>query len=294
MIDLLGQLYITGIINRKGKFNTDLNSPYVVIDKVNPYYIIAKAEETATKKDIVISEIDIDNLIRAKGAIYAGITTLLEEVGLTKDNLEQIFIAGGFGHFINVKNAIIIGMLPDLPEEIFTFLGNTSVAGAHLALINRDKWKEMEKISRNITYIELFNNNKFYERYIASLFLPYTHIEVPVMEIEEASIQEGLLARDTMKLEPTEKVLAGIKRLDIRDVKILPRVVKRLITVELPLIGRSSSDKYRLEIALKQQLGLEDCFIPLEILKKLPDTLRKGKWTITVTLDEISKDLIDI
>jgi uncharacterized 2Fe-2S/4Fe-4S cluster protein (DUF4445 family) len=68
-------------------------------------------------------------------------------------------------------------MLPDLPENIFTFLGNTSVAGAHLALINRDKWKEMEKISKNITYIELFNNNKFYERYIASLFLPYTHIE---------------------------------------------------------------------------------------------------------------------
>jgi len=177
MIDLLGQLYITGIINRKGKFNTDLNSPYVVIDKANPYYIIAKAEETATKKDIVISEVDLDNLIRAKGAVYAGITTLLEEVGLTKDNLEQIFIAGGFGHFINVRNAIIIGMLPDLPEEIFTFLGNTSVAGAHLALINRDKWKEMEKISRNITYIELFNNNKFYERYVASLFLPYTHIE---------------------------------------------------------------------------------------------------------------------
>ncbi|GAG62345.1 unnamed protein product, partial [marine sediment metagenome] len=57
-----------------------------------------------------------------------------------------------------------------------------------------------------------------------------------------------------------EKVLAGIKRLDIRDVKILPRVVKKLITVEAPLIGRSSSDKYRLEIALKQQLGLEDCF----------------------------------
>lgn len=177
MIDLLGQLYITGIINRKGKFNPDIDLPYVVLDKANPYYIIAKAEDTATGKDIIISEVDLDNLIRAKGAVYAGITTLLEEVGLKKDDLEQIFIAGGFGHFINVKNAIIIGMLPDLPENIFTFLGNTSVAGAHLALINRNKWKEMEKISKNITYIELFNNNKFYERYIASLFLPYTHIE---------------------------------------------------------------------------------------------------------------------
>jgi len=177
MIDLLGQLYITGIINRKGKFNPDLNSSYVVLEKANPYYIVAKAKETTTGRDIIITEVDLDNLIRAKGAVYAGIATLLEEVELTKDDLEQIFIAGGFGHFINVKNAVIIGMLPDLPEKRFTFLGNTSVAGAHLALINRYKWKEMESISKNITYIELFNNNKFYERYIASLFLPYTHIE---------------------------------------------------------------------------------------------------------------------
>jgi len=177
MIDLLGQLYINGIINRKAKFNTDIDSQFVVLDKANPYYIVAEAEETSTGKDIIISEVDLDNLMRAKGAVYAGITTLLDEVGLTKDDLEQVLIAGGFGHFINVKNSVIIGMLPDLPVDVFTFLGNTSVAGAHLALINRDKWKELEKISSNITYIELFNNNKFYERYIASLFLPYTHID---------------------------------------------------------------------------------------------------------------------
>jgi uncharacterized 2Fe-2S/4Fe-4S cluster protein (DUF4445 family) len=177
MIDLLGELYLSGIIDRRGKFYPDLKCSRIKKNGSLLEYIISKSDETMSGEEIKITEVDIDNLIRAKAAVYAGITTLLDEVDLTPHEIDRIYIAGGFGNYINVENAVSIGLLPDIQTGKFTFLGNTSIMGAYVSLLNYDKQKECEEVARNITYIELSTNFKFMNRYIASLFLPHTNIE---------------------------------------------------------------------------------------------------------------------
>ncbi|MCL5986111.1 MAG: ASKHA domain-containing protein [Actinobacteria bacterium] len=177
MIDLLGELYLSGIIDRRGKFYPDLKCSRLNKNGSFLEYIISKSGETMSGEEIKITEVDIDNLIRAKAAVYAGIMTLLDEVDLSPHEIDRIYIAGGFGNYINIENAISIGLLPDTPADKFTFLGNTSIMGAYVSLLNYDKQMECEEVARNITYIELSTNFKFMNRYIASLFLPHTNIE---------------------------------------------------------------------------------------------------------------------
>jgi uncharacterized 2Fe-2S/4Fe-4S cluster protein (DUF4445 family) len=171
-------MYLKGVIDRKGKFNKDIGNEYLKCTADGDcQYILVPAKHSATGKNIYIGEVDIDNLIRAKSAVYAGIRTLLEEVGLNTYDLEKIYIAGGLGKHLNVRNAIIIGMLPDIDLEKYYFLGNTSVTGAYLSLMSDKKHNESVNISEHITYIELSVNMKFMDRYVAGLFLPYTDMK---------------------------------------------------------------------------------------------------------------------
>ncbi len=119
---------------------------------------------------------DIDNLLRAKAAIYAGFSVLAEQVGMTIENVEQMFIGGSFGKYINVEKAVQIGLLPDMPWEKFSFLGNTSIKGAYLTLLNADERERIKEIANRMTYIELSADNTFYEAFTSALFLPHTDI----------------------------------------------------------------------------------------------------------------------
>ncbi|MFC2159346.1 ASKHA domain-containing protein [Actinomycetota bacterium] len=183
LIDIIGEMYVKGVINRKGKFNKDIGNKYLVCEERDCKYIVVPADESANGKDIFISEIDIDNLIRAKSAVYAGIRTLLEEVDLGTHDLQKVYIAGGLGRNLNIRNAVIIGMLPDISINKYHFLGNTSVTGAYLSLMSEDKYKKSIEIADHITYIELSVNMKFMDRYVAGLFLPYTDMkDFPTVE----------------------------------------------------------------------------------------------------------------
>ncbi len=183
LIDILGEMYIKGVIDRKGKFNKDIGNKYLICEEKDCKYVIVPADESATGKDIFISEVDIDNLIRAKAAIYAGIRTLLEEVDLSVFDLEKIYLAGGFGRHLNIRNAVLIGMIPDVNISKYHFLGNTSVTGAYLSIMSEDKYNKSVKIADHITYIELSVNMKFMDRYVAGLFLPYTDMkDFPTVE----------------------------------------------------------------------------------------------------------------
>ncbi len=183
LIDILGEMYIKGVIDRKGKFNKDIGNKYLLCEERDCKYVIVPAGESATGKDIFISEVDIDNLIRAKSAIYAGLRTLLEEVDLSVFDLEKIYLAGGLGRHLNIKNAVMIGMIPDINISKYHFLGNTSVTGAYLSIMSEDKYNESVKIADHITYIELSVNMKFMDRYVAGLFLPYTDMkDFPTVE----------------------------------------------------------------------------------------------------------------
>ena len=139
-------------------------------------YVVAWAREAGHGRDIVITHVDVDNLLRAKAAIYAGYTVLAERVGVPLESVERFLIGGSFGKYINVEKAVQIGLLPDLPWEQFQFLGNTSVKGAYLALLNRNERARVTEIASRMTYIELSADNLFYEAFTSALFLPHTDL----------------------------------------------------------------------------------------------------------------------
>lgn len=174
MIDAISELFFTGIIDQKGKFAKDLKTDRLRTEDEGPEFVLYKGE----LKDIVLSQADIENVIRAKAAIYAGVSVLLKEVGLSLDIVERVYIAGGFGNYLNIDKTIMIGMLPDLPREKFSFIGNTSIAGAYLCLLSQKMRQEAEDIAGKMTYIELSVSREFMDEYMSALFLPHTNIDL--------------------------------------------------------------------------------------------------------------------
>ena len=175
LISLLAELLYVAMIDRHGKFirNTDLDR--IRKGEGGYEYVIAWAEHTAIGKDIFITEADIENLIRAKGALLGGCLTLLESVGFSLDDVDHVFIAGAFGRYINLEKAKMIGLLPDLPLEKFSFIGNGSLMGTRLASFSHDMFREGGRVSRMMTHLELSDSHLFMNNYISSLFLPHTN-----------------------------------------------------------------------------------------------------------------------
>jgi uncharacterized 2Fe-2S/4Fe-4S cluster protein (DUF4445 family) len=178
LISLLAEMFLTGVVDKGGMINLDLavTNPRIREGDHGPEYVIAWGSGTEDGQDIAINNVDIDNLKRAKAAIYAGFTVLAQSVGVPLDMVEQILIGGSFGKYINVEKAIQIGLLPDMPWDRFKFLGNTSVQGAYLALLdwrNRDRIRD---IAAQMTYIELSADNTFYDAFMSAMFLPHTDL----------------------------------------------------------------------------------------------------------------------
>jgi uncharacterized 2Fe-2S/4Fe-4S cluster protein (DUF4445 family) len=176
MIGLLAEMFITGILDKAGKIRRDLPTPRIRVGDHGAEYVVAWANESATGIDIVINEVDIENLLRTKGAIYAGFSVLVRSVGLELADVEQVLIAGAFGQYINVEKAIQIGLLPDMPWDRFRFLGNTSALGAFYSLVSRPLRREAFEIAKKMTYLELSADNTFYDQFMSALFLPHTDI----------------------------------------------------------------------------------------------------------------------
>jgi uncharacterized 2Fe-2S/4Fe-4S cluster protein (DUF4445 family) len=177
LINLLAALMEANIILPNGKLRDDLDTPRLRPSDNGREYVLAWAAETQGGEDITVSEVDIDNLMRAKGAMFAGYLTLLESVGLRLQDLEQVILAGAFGSFINLENAIAIGLMPDLPRERFQFVGNGSLAGATLLAFSRELLEEERRIADMMTNFELSETPGFMDQYIAALFLPHTKAE---------------------------------------------------------------------------------------------------------------------
>jgi uncharacterized 2Fe-2S/4Fe-4S cluster protein (DUF4445 family) len=176
IIDALAQMLIGGIIDQKGKINSDLPCERIRIRRGLPEYVLVWGRESASGEDIVLTEVDIDNIMRAKGAIYAGFRTLLQEVGLEFSQVQQFLIAGGLGNFLNIESAVTIGLLPDIPYERFKYLGNSSVIGAHLALLSTNLREAAEGIANSMTNLELSVSPAFMQEYLSALFLPHTDL----------------------------------------------------------------------------------------------------------------------
>ena len=176
LISIIAVLFKAGIIGQDGKFNMEKDPGRIREGQDGPEYVIAWASETQTGRDIVITEIDIENLLRAKAAMYAGCQTLAKSVGIDCRDLDQVIIAGNFGNYINPEEAITIGLLPDLPRERFNFIGNGSLNGVRLNSYYTDIIDDARKVATMMTNFELSENADFMNNYIAALFLPHTQI----------------------------------------------------------------------------------------------------------------------
>jgi uncharacterized 2Fe-2S/4Fe-4S cluster protein (DUF4445 family) len=174
LIGLMADMFMTGVIDKSGNINVHLDTNRTRNGPSGGEYVVVWGSDSATGEDIVVTDVDIDNLMRAKAAIYAGFSVLTKSVGMTMADVEQVLIGGAFGQYINIEKAIQIGLLPDAPWGNFYYLGNTSVRGAYLALLSRDSRSKIAELANMMTYLELSADNSFFDEFNAALFLPHT------------------------------------------------------------------------------------------------------------------------
>jgi uncharacterized 2Fe-2S/4Fe-4S cluster protein (DUF4445 family) len=173
LIDLVSELFRCGVINARGRIVREGRRVYRDEAGVAGY-IVAFADESGSGRDLSINEIDIDNFIRAKGAVFSAVRTMLEIAGFDMNDIASVCIAGGIGSGIGAERAIRVGMLPDLPAERFRYAGNTSLAGAYAMLVSRAACAEIARIAEGMTYVELSSHPGYMDEFIAACFLPHT------------------------------------------------------------------------------------------------------------------------
>jgi len=194
MIDLLAELLRNCYIDRTGRLDTGAQNPRIRQGEYYPEFVVVPKEENELGKDIVITENDIQNLIMSKAAILAACFTLMDTAGITRDGLGYIYLAGAFGNYLNRENAITIGLIPEVPVDRIKTIGNGALAGANIALLNREKRRMLDQIAHEITYIELNADPTFMDRYTSCSFLPHTDLSLfPRVEkmLAECRVRKG-------------------------------------------------------------------------------------------------------
>ena len=178
LVDLLAELFIHGYIDRHGKYNEKKAGRKIVEVEEGKGYLVEEGKNSFWGKDLIITENDISNLIRTKGAVFSACSLLLKNVGLSFDKIDALYIAGGFGQHLNVENAVRVGLLPDLERNRFHYLGNSSILGAYLILLS-DKNKDLaDEVAQKMTYIELNTEPNYMNEFTGALFLPHTDIKL--------------------------------------------------------------------------------------------------------------------
>ena len=184
IIDVISELYICGIINPKGKFIRE--GKRIKHDKYGMgSYILAFEEEAGSVKDVEITEVDIDNFIRAKGAIFSAIRTMLTSLDFDVSMIDDVYVAGGIGSGINMQNAVNIGMFPDIPIEKFHYIGNSSLTGAYLMLLSTPAEKKTYELASNMTYMELSTVPIYMDEFVGACFIPHTDTSMFPTVMEE-------------------------------------------------------------------------------------------------------------
>jgi len=178
LIYSLSEMMRAGVIDRAGKIFDNKTTNRVRIGSEGTEFVLVFADESGTGYDIVLTDGDIKNLLRAKASIFAGIRTMLQQMNLDVNDVSRVYIAGGFGNYMNIVDSISIGLLPDLPVEKFEYVGNSCIQGAMIGLLHKEALKEVQKIADKMTYIELSIGNTFMEEFISALFIPHTDIEL--------------------------------------------------------------------------------------------------------------------
>ena len=148
-------------------------------------YVLAFSNESDTGREIAITEVDIECFIRAKGAIFSAIHTMLTSLDMDVDVLEHIYVAGGIGSGINMDNAVRIGMFPDVDRALFQYIGNSSLAGAYALTLSNAAEEKVHELASNMTYMELSTEPRYMEEFVAACFLPHTSKELFPSSVQE-------------------------------------------------------------------------------------------------------------
>ena len=174
LICLLGELFVRRVVDQAGRFNPDQAAGRVVESEHGRAFILESGAGTASGEDLLITEADIENLIRTKAAIYAACDLILENVGLPWDAISRVYIAGGFGRYIQVADAVLIGMLPDIAHKKFRYIGNAALTGAYIALLSRTHRQRLSDLASRMTYLDLSSDPHYMDSYVKAMFLPHT------------------------------------------------------------------------------------------------------------------------
>ncbi|KKL93133.1 hypothetical protein LCGC14_1877730 [marine sediment metagenome] len=193
LLDCIAEMLRSGIIDRSGKFQKGIETDRLRKKEDEFEFVLVKKEETGIDSEIVITQADISNLVRSKGAIYAAVSILIESMSLSINDIHCVYLAGGFGNYLNVRNAITIGMLPDMPTSRIKFVGNTSLTGAKMALLSEEAFETVQKIASQMTYFDLMGNPKYMEEFMSANFLPHTNLEEFPSVLKELSSQNTQL-----------------------------------------------------------------------------------------------------
>ena len=188
LLDTLAELFTNGIIDRTGRFNPAINcgakhstsrftwgSRLTEGDEGRQFQLVPAGNN---HQEILITQADIDNLVRSKAGVFAAIRVLMESTQTKPEDLDAIYLAGGFGNFLNVRQAVTVGMLPDVPLEKIQFVGNTSIAGAKTVLLSRKALEAAEKIAKSMTYFDLMSHSGYMDEFTRANFLPHTDLSL--------------------------------------------------------------------------------------------------------------------
>jgi len=179
ILDLIAEMLYAGIIDRAGKFAVEERCcRRFKMTELGPEFVVSFRDENALDEDLVITQPDIANVIRSKAAIFAAARVLLRKVGLEVDDIKRIYVAGGFGNYLDIGRAIDIGLLPDVPVDRVHYLGNGSVQGAKMVIKSSEANEHIERIADNMTYVDLSTDNMFMDEYVQASFLPHTNMEL--------------------------------------------------------------------------------------------------------------------
>lgn len=206
LVDALSEMFLAGAVDRNGHFRVDRapNRFRVSGENGRPAFLLVYAKESGGDRDVVISEPDVENLIRTKASIYAAADSLVQSVGVSFDDIRNVYIAGAFGNQLDIASCITIGLLPELPAERIRFIGNSCVAGAKLVMLDHRMFDEVRRIRDRISYQELMVDPAYMEKFTSACFLPHTDISRFPLVSERLRGRMGK-ARETNTLSQVEK-----------------------------------------------------------------------------------------
>jgi len=177
ILDAVAELLRCHVIDSKGRFQK-INKKRATELSRDRAFVLAWGEETSTGDPIVITQKDIGEVQLAKAAIHAGCVILMRRVGLKSSELKHVYIAGSFGNYVNPSSAKLLGLIPEVPSEIITFVGNTAIAGAKMCLSSIEARNEAREIGETVRYIELGADPEFSKEFAASMYLPHQDVSL--------------------------------------------------------------------------------------------------------------------